>query len=77
MNMKMTARIALEMLEHAVLSALMHQKRWSSGIQEGTLPPAEISRKLGIPPDRGGVFSCAGHVPTSRRQSEICLLGQR
>ena len=55
MNMKMTARIALEMFESAVLCALLQAKRFRTPERGQTLPPAVIRRRIGIPPTEEGI----------------------
>ena len=50
MNMKMTARIALEMLESAVLCALLEAKRSGSSYRGRTLRATDIKKMIGIPP---------------------------
>ena len=50
MNMRKITRIALEMLEEAVLSALDEARQWGPSGRGQTLLPSNISRKIGIVP---------------------------
>ncbi len=50
MNMKMTVRIALEMIDSAVLCALLEAKQSGSSCRGRTLRVTDIKKMIGIPP---------------------------